>query len=230
MSFIIQNTIYTAVICIGWIHANAGQAAATRKRTVSIHGAPNACDAGRDADAGQAAATRKRIGSDACDGIGDGEGTGFTCRVLNQGGLGFVIQNTIYTAVIRIAWIHANAGQAAATRKRIVSDAGDAGRNGDAGQAAAIGKRIISNGGDAGRDADAGQAVAIRKRIVPNAGDAGRDNNIGQAAAIIKRIISNGGDGIGDGDGTGFTCRALDQGGLGFVVEDATRTAIICIA
>ena len=107
MSFIIQNTIYTAVICIGWIHANAGQAAATRKRTVSIHGAPNACDAGRDADAGQAAATRKRIISNAGDGTGDGDGTGFTCRALDQGSLGFIIKNTIRTAaIVRVGCIH----------------------------------------------------------------------------------------------------------------------------
>ena len=165
--------------------------------------APNASDAGRNADAGQATATLKRRAPNASDGIGDGDGAGFTCRALDEGGLRFVIKDAICTAIVRVGCSHRNRSQAAA-----------------------IHKRTISNGGDAGRNADAGQAAATRKRIESNPCDAGRNADAGQAAATLKRKISNVGDGIGDGDGAGFTCRALDEGGLGFVVKDSIRTAI----
>ena len=164
---------------------------------------PNASDAGRNADAGQATATLKRRAPNASDGIGDGDGAGFTCRALDEGGLRFVIKDAICTAIVRVSCIHRNRSQAAA-----------------------IHKRTISNGGDAGRNADAGQAAATIKRIESNVCDAGRNADAGQAAATLKRKISNVGDGIGDGDGAGFTYRALDEAGLGFVVKDSIRTAI----
>ena len=110
--------------------------------------APNASDAGRDGDACQAAATLKRTISNVGDGIGDGDGAGFTCRALDEGGLRFVIKDAICTAIVRVSCIHRNRSQAAA-----------------------IHKRIESNACDAGRDAHAGQAAATRKRIVPDAGD-----------------------------------------------------------
>ena len=171
------------------------------KRTV-----PDAGDAGRDANAGQAVAARKRIVSDGGDGIGDGDGTGFTSRALDEGGLRFIIKDAISTAIVRVSCIHRNQSQAAAIRKRIESNACDAGRN-----------------------ADVGQAAATLKRTVPNTSDAGRNDDAGQAA-VRERTISNGGDGIGDGDGTGFTLWALNQGGLGFVIKDAISTAIVRVS
>ena len=206
-------------------NANAGQAAATRKRIV-----PDAGDAGRNADAGQAAATLKRKISNVGDGIGDGDGAGFTYRALDEAGLGFVVKDAICTAIVWVSCIHRNRSQAAAIRKRIESNASDAGRNADTGQAAATIKRNVPNACDAGRDGDAGQAAATLKRIVPNTSDAGRNADAGQAAATLKRKISNVGDGIGDGDGAGFTCRALDEGGLGFVIKDAICTAIVRVS
>ena len=182
-------------------NADAGQAAATRKRIES-----NVCDAGRNADAGQAAATLKRKISNVGDGIGDGDGAGFTYRALDEAGLGFVVKDAICTAIVWVSCIHRNRSQAAAIRKRIESNASDAGRN-----------------------ADTGQAAATIKRNVPNACDAGRDGDAGQAAATLKRRAPNAGDGIGDGDGTGFTLWTLDEGGLRFVIKDAICTAIVWV-
>ena len=176
LGFVIKDAISTAIVRVGYIHANAGQAAAFRKCTVIDNG----------------------------DAVRYRDGAGFTCWALDELGLEFVIQNSIYTAVICIGWIHANTGQTAAIRKCTVLNFGHACRNGDA-----------------------GQTVATRKRRVPDVGNACRNGDAGQTAAIIKRIISNGGDGTGDGDGTGFTCRALNQDGLGFVVKDAISTAIV---
>ena len=126
LGFVIQNPITTAIIFIVWIHANAGQASATRKCKVLYAG-----DAGRN-----------------------GDGTGFACWPLNEIALDFVIQNPITTAVIFIVWIHANAGQATAIIKRIVSNAGDASRDGDAGQTTAMTKRRTRDANDTGRDGD----------------------------------------------------------------------------
>ena len=222
LGFVVKDSIRTAIGCVGCSHRNRSQAAAIRKCIDSNacdagrnadtgqaaatikRNAPNACDAGRNSDAGQATATRKRISSNGGDGIGDGDGAGFTCRALDEGGLRFVVKDVIRTAIVRVSCSHRNRSQAAAIRKR-----------------------RGFNPCDAGRNADAGQAAATRKRKIFNACDAGRDGDAGQATATLKRTIFNGGDGIGDGDGAGFTCRALDEGGLGFVVKDSIRTAIV---
>ena len=124
-------------------NADAGQAAATRKRIES-----NVCDAGRNADAGQAAATLKRKISNVGDGIGDGDGAGFTCRALDEGGLGFVVKDSIRTAIVRVGCSHRNRSQATAIHKRIGFNASDAGRNGDAGQTGHIRKCPEPNGGN----------------------------------------------------------------------------------
>jgi len=91
-------------------------------------------------------------------------------------------------------------------------------------------KRTAPNASDAGRNADAGQATATLKRRAPNASDGIRNYDAGQAGATLKRRAPNASDGIGDGDGAGFTCRALDEGGLRFVIKDAICTAIVRVS
>jgi len=179
LSFVIQNSIYTAVICITRIDSYCSQAAATTKRTVT-----NIGDAGRN-----------------------GDRTGFALWALNQGGLSFVIQNSIYTSVICITRFNSYCSQTAAARKCEISNAGDAGRDGDAGQAVATRKRTVTNTGDAGRNGDADQAAAIRKRIIPNASDTIANGHTGQSSAIRKRTEPDAGDGVRNGDRTGFACR-----------------------
>ncbi len=77
--------------------------------------------------------------------------------------------------------------------KRTISNGGDAGRNADAGQAAATSKRIESNVCDAGRDGDAGQAAATLKRKISNVGDGIGD---GDGAGFTCRALNQGGQGF----------------------------------
>ena len=88
-----------------------------------------------------------------------------------------------------------NAGQTAATIKRIGPNACNTIRNGDAGQAAATIKRIITEAVDAGRNGDAGQTAATLKRIAPDAGDAAGNGDTSQATATIKHRVPDAGNG-----------------------------------
>ena len=69
---------------------DAGQAVATLKRIV-----PDGGDATRNRDAGQIAATLKRIVPNTDDVVRYRDGTGYTFGVLEEGGLGEIIQDAI---------------------------------------------------------------------------------------------------------------------------------------
>ena len=90
--------------------------------------------------------------------------------------------------------------------KGLGGNSGDGVGYGEASQSAAVRKRLDTNGGDTVADANAGQAAATRKCIGPDAGDAGRN-----------------------GDGSGFTTRALDEGGYELVIQNPIYAAVICI-
>ena len=85
-------------------------------------------------------------------------------------------------------------------------------------QAGHVSKRLTSNVGDAGRDGDAGQAAG-KERAVSYAGDAVAYHDISQTRAIFKRIGLYGPEGVGKGDaaqaGASLECSFSDIGDAG---------------
>ena len=176
--------------------------------------ASDASDTTTYRDAGQAAASIKRIAADAGDGVGDGEGAGFSTRALNEGSLQFVIKDTIGATIIRVGCIHRNRSQATATTKHPASDAGDATTYRDASETGATLERTASDTSDGVGNGDTAKAGTAIESCLIDGGNAGRYGDAGKAAAAIKRIVTDGGDAVGDDNGSSFTFWALDDGGL----------------
>ena len=96
----------------------------------------------------------KRRAPNASDGIGDGDGAGFTCRALDEGGLRFVIKDAICTAIVRVSCNHGDCRQAGAITKSTRTDAGNGARYRDTRQAGAMPKPPDSDAGHTRRYRD----------------------------------------------------------------------------
>ena len=119
----------------------------------------------------------------------------------NQRRFCFIKKHTVFiAAIVCIASIHPYSGQIGAPGKRIFSNIGDAGRNGDASQFITLRKCALSDTNNTIRDSDTGQTVTAKKCIDANAGNAIRNSYTGQAAAVRERSFFNAGNTVGDGN------------------------------
>ena len=81
-------------------------------------------------------------------------------------------------------------------------------------------ERTVPDAGEGVRQSNARYARAILKRITPDARDAVGYRDA-RKKGIIKRTGPDARDAGGDGESTSYACRALDEGGLSFIIYNA---------
>jgi len=170
-------------------------------RTEVVAGNGTPC---RKGNTGKAGAKDERGIADSRYASGDGDGTTYSCRGLNQCSFCLVVQYAAFARVIGIFGCYRYAGKAGASDERETADSRYAGGDGDAGEAGAIGERPFADSCYAGGDGDAGEAGAIGERGVADRCNA-----------------------CGDSDSTTYSLRDVNKTGFCLVIQYSVLACVI---
>ena len=103
-----------------------------------------------------------------------------------------------------------NVGKMIAVLKCVISNRGNAVRNGNTCYTPTFRKCPIKNTGDTVWQDNTGKAITIVKRIIPNGNNTIGNTDAGQMGTIKKCALTNTGDAVWYGVGTGLAARTAD--------------------
>jgi len=177
-----------------------GNCYAGKAATVPKSAPPDAGHTVGDSYVGQAGAMKKSPIPNAGHACGDGYRAAYSLWGCYQGSFCLVVQYAAFACVAGIVPVYRYAGQAGATAKSLILNAGHAGGYGYAGKAGATTKSRPPDAGHVAGYAYAGKAGAKGKSLNPDAGHAGGYGYAGKAGARVKSLLPNAGHAVGYGN------------------------------